>query len=73
MFTVREVKYVPWGGNPADLVTLAEAAKITGLTLPGLIRAVERGVLTEVINAEAKVQGRRMLVRAEVEAFQVRH
>jgi hypothetical protein len=73
MLQIRVVKYTPWNGNRSELVTLAEAAQITGLTLPGVVNAVARGVLTEIIDDREVFHGRRLLIRAEVEAFQVHH
>lgn len=67
VFEVRLVSYVPWSGDPAELVTLAQAAEISGLTMPQLIHSIERGALTEVVNRKAGYHGRRMLLRAEVE------
>ena len=68
-YTVRVVKYEPWTGDPSSLVSMAEARKITGMTLPGVIAAVLRGELTEIINDQAKFHGRRCLLRSEVEHY----
>jgi hypothetical protein len=69
MLQKRVVTYEPITIERADLVTLAEAVRITGLTSPGLIRAVERGQLTEIIDTDAGYHGRRLLLREEVERF----
>ena len=58
--------YQPVDLSREDVVTIAEAAKALGLTMPGVIRAIERGVLTEVIDDNASYHGRRLLLRAEV-------
>lgn len=66
MFQVRQISYVPWDGDASELVTLAEASKLCGASLTVLIHAVERGVLTEVIDDSAVYHGRRKLLKAEV-------
>jgi len=51
------------------LITLTEAADIIGMSLPGVIRAIERGALTEIIDEDAGYHNRRLLIRDEVEEF----
>lgn len=50
---------------------MKEARDLTGLTYPGLVRAVERGVLTELIDQTraGTSRSRRWLLRAEVRAL----
>jgi hypothetical protein len=69
MFQKRVVSYEAIELARDDLATMAEAAKITGLTMTGLINAVERGQLTEIVDTEAGYHGRRLLLRAELVKF----
>jgi hypothetical protein len=57
--------------DPAELCSLREARALIGLTYPGLIRAIERGVLTELVDPTkaGTFRCRRWLLRAEVEAL----
>ncbi len=65
----RVTTYVEVDVQPGELVTLADAAKMLDMSMPGLIRAIERGALTEIIDEEAGYHGRRLLLPAEVERF----
>lgn len=66
---VRQVVYVDWAGDPAELIAIAEAAKVLGVRVARLIHAIERGGLTEVVNSDATYRGRRWLLRVEVEEY----
>lgn len=70
MFKKRVISYEVVDLPRADLVTVAEAAELTGLSMPGVIRAVERGQLTEFVDEAAGYHGRRLLLRVEVEHYQ---
>lgn len=66
-FKKRVVKYEPVDVDLAQLVPLAEAARMLDMSMPGVIRAIERGSLTEIVDDAAGYHGRRLLLRSEVE------
>lgn len=66
---MRKTTYVDVDIDRSKLITLTEAAEIIGMTLPGVIRAIERGTLTEIIDEDAGYHNRRLLIRDEVEEF----
>jgi hypothetical protein len=70
MFQKRVITYETVDLQREELATLAEAVEITGLSMPGLISAINRGQLTEVIDQQAGYHGRRLLLRAELGKFQ---
>ena len=57
--------------DPALIITVKQARDLTGLTYPGLVRALERGILTELIDpTRAGTRSRRRyLLRTEVIAL----
>lgn len=65
-YKLRVVEYHDLEVSPEALVTVTEAAKILGMSKPGVISAIERGALSEVIDTEGGYRGRRLL-RHEVE------
>jgi hypothetical protein len=71
-YMVRKVVYESVDVDSGDLVTLSVAARLTRMSMPGLVKAVERGRLTEIIDDSADYHGRRLLLRREVEAFAAR-
>jgi len=53
-----------------ELITLAEAAEIRGVTIPAMSQAVSSGRLTRYVDPNASArQGRTLVSRAEVEAM----
>lgn len=66
----RVVGYETVSVEADDLLSLSQAAQVMGLTIPGVIAAIQRGELTELVdpNAEYQQQGRRFVLREEVEA-----
>jgi len=50
-----------------DVMPISEAARVLDMTMPGVIRAIERGALTEVIDDNAAYHGRRLVFRKEIE------
>jgi hypothetical protein len=73
-YRIKRVSYEEIELDRADLMTLTEAAEILGLTLPGVISAMDRGRLSEIINDEAPnpQHGRRLVLRADVASEQHR-
>lgn len=69
MFQIKKISYEDVELDRADLVTLAEAGRMTGLTMPGIASAISRGQLTEIIDPDAGYHGRRLLLRSEVVNF----
>ena len=58
---------VPYDGSPEDLVTMAEAAKMLGISVQGVSVAMGRGSFPTVVYDTQKTWGgRRLLVRSEV-------
>lgn len=74
IYSIKRVNYERIDLEREELMTVTEAANALGLTLPGVIAAIQRGVLTEVIDEEAAnpQRERRLLLRSEVEAEVVR-
>ena len=68
---IRRTIYEDTEIDEANLCTMREARDLTALTYPGLVRAIERGVLTELLDAEHTGwrRDRRWLLRSEVEAL----
>ena len=53
-----------------ELITLAEAAEMRGVSVPAISRAVQNGRLTRYVDPDApKRQGRTLVSRAEVEGM----
>ena len=69
-YEVKKTRYEPADVAEDDLITIKDAAELLGMTMPGVIAAIQRGVFTEIINREAinPQKGRRLLLRSEVEA-----
>jgi len=62
---VREVEL-----SPKDVLTVAEAAEWLGVSVQAVSQRLNRGNLTTVLNPKANQrQGRRLLLRSEVEAL----
>ena len=70
-YKMRVVEYRDAEFLPEELVSVTEAAKMLGMTKPGVISAIERGVLTEIVDMERGYRGRRLL-RKEVETMRER-
>jgi len=64
---MKVTDYRPVDLIESDVMPIAEAAKKLGMTMPGVIRAIERGALTEVIDDDASYHARRLVLRKEVE------
>ena len=69
-YEVKKTRYEPADVAEEELITIKDAAELLGMTMPGVIAAIQRGAFTEIINREAvnPQHGRRLLLRAEVEA-----
>ena len=70
-YLVRRVSYEPVDLPDSALMPLKEAAERLRMTIPGVIRAIERGTLTELVieNAPNPNRDRRRVLRDEVEAL----
>ena len=66
-YKLRVVEYHDLEVLPEALITVTEAAKLLNISKPGVISAIERGVLSEVIDTEGGYHERRRLLRHEVE------
>lgn len=66
----RIITYAVINVSPDDLITMADASKLLGLTMSGLRSALASGKLTEIRDNEAQHNGRyqRYLLKSEVEA-----
>ena len=72
MYQVKKVVYEDVDVNPDDLVSVLEASKMLGMTMPGVSRAIDRGALREVIDPDGfHWRGRRFLLREDVERFKL--
>jgi hypothetical protein len=59
--------------KPAEVMTIAEAARQLGVYTQAVSLALDRGDLTVLIDLDApKRQGRRLVLRSEIEAWQAR-
>jgi hypothetical protein len=63
----KVTKYEPVQVDQGQLMTIAEAAIMLGITGAGVRSAMDRGELHEYIDDERTWQGRRLVMRAEVE------
>jgi hypothetical protein len=66
MYKKKVVTYEPIEIDRNELVTKAEAARMTGMTLQGINSAVARGGFTEIVDEEAPYHGRYLLLKEEV-------
>lgn len=71
MVKKRVVEYVEVS-PPGDLITLAEAARRSGLSLSGVRALIFDGRVSEYIDESAVFHGRRLVSLSEVEAVMVR-
>lgn len=70
MYQIKTVVYKDIDVDPGELVSMLEAAKMLGMTSPGVSSAMARGMLREVVDSDAfKWRGRRFLFREDVAAF----
>ena len=59
--------------KPAEVMTIAEAARQLGVYTQAVSLALDRGDLTVLIDPEApQRQGRRLVLRSEIEAWEAR-
>jgi hypothetical protein len=71
-FQVREIVYKDRDFLPGELITITEAAELIGLSPQGIISAINRGALTEVIDNNyhhGRINSRRLIIRAEVSSL----
>jgi hypothetical protein len=66
MFKKRVIEYQPIDIDRSELMTLAEASKVLNMGLPGVISAISRDILTEIIDEDANFHGRRLVLKSEV-------
>ncbi len=69
-YQMRETSYKHADLERADLLSIQEAADALGMTLPGVIAAINRGELTEVVDVDARnpYRDRRFVIREEIQA-----
>lgn len=66
---IRRVTYETIDVDRDELMTLTDAAKMLGISIPGLRSAMDRGQFTEYVDPDAlTTKHRRFVLRAEVEA-----
>jgi hypothetical protein len=67
-YKIREIVYNDIEIGEAELITVSEAARLLAMTEPGVIRAIERGKLTAIVDTEkVKYRGSTMLIKSQVE------
>lgn len=68
-YLMRRVVYEPVEVDEGDLVSVVDAARRLGITMPGVIAAINRDELAEVVDEEAphRRQNRRFVLRSSVE------
>jgi hypothetical protein len=69
MYKIKVTTYEPIEIDPKQLVYLAEAARMLRMTKPGIISAINRGQLTEIIDDTRLYHQHRLLLRSEIEAM----
>ena len=73
MLKIKRVSYEEITIPRENLITVMDAARRLQMSHAGVIRAIERGVLSEVIDDEGAARhGHRLLLADEVEQFAVR-
>lgn len=67
-YRIKRVTYEEIDLDREDLMTVSEAAKTLGITIQGVIAAIQRDRMSEVIDNEAahSQQERRLLLRSDV-------
>lgn len=63
---IRRVIYEDITLEPSELMTVSEAAKVLNMSMPGVISAIKRGVLSEVIDESKDYHGRRLVLAEDV-------
>jgi hypothetical protein len=71
MLKIKVITYQPVKIDREKLVTLAEAVRITGMSKQGIVSAMERGRLTEIIDDTKTYHGHRLYVRSEIENLRI--
>ncbi len=70
MLQKRTIVYEPIEIARADLMTIQDAARALGISHTAIILRIERGGLTMILDEAAPSrQGRRLVLRAEVDAL----
>jgi excisionase family DNA binding protein len=68
-YLIRRIEYQDHEFKPEELMTFAEAAKYLGVPLTTVISNADAGRLTVVIDKKATHQGRRLVLRQEIEIW----
>ena len=73
-YKIRRVSYDDVAITRNELITISEAAKILAMSKSGVISAMGRGILTEIVDESALKYrlGRRLLIKTEVLSFEAR-
>lgn len=73
MYLAKRVVYEEVVIEPDEVFTISEAAVVLGMTFEGVISAMNRGQLTEIVDRRVVKfrKGRRLLLKSEVLGFQV--
>lgn len=66
-YKIKVTGYQTANLTESEVMSISEAARVLDMTMPGVIRAIERGALTEVIDDNATYHGRRLVFRTEIE------
>ena len=70
-YQVRQISYIEQEFDPADLMTIKEAAESLGRTVWAIVGLLDKGRVTEVRDPDAKGRsGLRLLLRSEIAAIQ---
>jgi len=71
MYMLKQVAYQVIEVDPGELFSMSEASQELGISVVGVVRAIERGKLREVLDAErmGKQQGRRFVFREDVAQY----
>lgn len=69
-YQVRHITYVEQAFDPADLMTIKEAAEALDRTVWAVVGLIDKGRVTEIRDPEATGRsGLRLLLRSEIEAI----
>ncbi len=69
-YLVRQIAYVEQEFDPADLMTIKEAAEVLNRTVWAVVGLLDKGRVTEIHDPNAAGRhGLRLLLRSEIEAL----
>lgn len=67
----RTTQYSPISLDPGEVITIADAARLLGVSIPTVTIRVQKGLMTQIIDSGTPNprNGRSLLLRSEVETW----